>query len=77
MAGKNPGTEPTPVAGTVALLQHGAGAAATFTIPAMGTLGGPCDGKPDGTPCGDGCECRGQEQHWDTDGLARLGINLG
>ncbi len=36
----------------------------------------PCAGKPDKTPCGFGCECRGGQCYYSTAKLRQMGITV-
>lgn len=39
-------------------------------------VGGPCDGKPDRSSCGDDCTCRSGQPWYGPPALARMGIRV-
>ena len=47
-----------------------------YALRGVPTVGGRCDGKPDGTSCGFGCTCKGNVPWFDADGPAAMHIDL-
>lgn len=45
-----------------------------FALPMTAGVPGPCDGKMDGTLCGEGCTCRGGQPWYNLDGITKLGF---
>lgn len=47
-----------------------------FALKQSEGIAGPCDGQPDGTPCGEGCTCIAGQPWYNPQGLIRIGIEL-
>ncbi len=47
-----------------------------FALPKQSGFAGPCDGKADGTSCGEGCTCLAGQPLYSRDAVARLGFQL-
>lgn len=45
-----------------------------FALPLSMHIVGPCDGKADGTSCGQGCTCKAGQPWYDFDGITKLGF---
>lgn len=47
-----------------------------FQFKGIPTVPGPCDGRPDGTPCGFGCKCLAGQPWYSSNALASMGVTL-
>ena len=77
MAGGQKGSSrPKKISGTVDILHDVVDGKNLFAVPriASAAVAGPCDGKADGTPCGDGCICRGGQPWYSFRGITKLGV---